>query len=71
MEKESYLASHIAIDLAIRDMRISVYDILNWAAPGLRKIFFAIMQSCKKEYIETALRFVGKRENKTQYLAPW
>ena len=53
----------------IRGMRISVYDILDWLASGMsQKDILRDYSELEKEDIEAALRFVGERDSKTQYL---
>ena len=76
MEKQRKLASRITIhpDIrggrpCIRGMRISVHDILDWLASGMTQQDISRDYSeLEREDIEAALRFVGERENKTQYL---
>lgn len=76
MEKQPNLFSRITLhpDIrggrpCIRGMRISVYDILDWLASGMtQEDILRDYAELEKEDIEAALRFVGERENKTQYL---
>jgi len=76
MEKQRKLASRITIhpDIrggrpCIRGMRISVHDILDWLASGMtQQDILRDYSELEREDIEAALRFVGERENKTQYL---
>ncbi len=76
MEKKPNLSSRITLhpDIrggrpCIRGMRISVYDILDWLASGMtQKDILRDYSELEKEDIEAALRFVGERDNKTQYL---
>ncbi|HMI65671.1 MAG TPA: DUF433 domain-containing protein [Cyclobacteriaceae bacterium] len=76
MEKQPKLASRITIhpDIrggrpCIRGMRISVYDILDWLASGMtQQDILRDYSELERGDIEAALRFVGERENKTQYL---
>lgn len=54
----------------IRNMRITVYDILSWIASGMsNKEIISDYPELSEEDIFAALQFASDRENKVNYLS--
>jgi uncharacterized protein (DUF433 family) len=54
----------------IRNMRITVYDILSWLASGMsNKEIISDYPELREEDIFAALQFASERENKINYLS--
>jgi uncharacterized protein (DUF433 family) len=53
----------------IRNMRISVYDVLSWLASGMEvKEILEDFPELTKEDINACLKFAAERENQVSYL---